>query len=579
MARIIPAWTDEQLSRLPSGAEAAVHRAARDHLPGHWLVLHGIEWIVRNLAGDAADGEADFLICVPDQGVLVVEVKGGGVSYDPGSGEWQSIDAIGVRHRIKDPFKQAKNGKYSILAKLHESPNWSSLRLGRLRIGHAAIFPDLDDATPLRTPSSPSEIVGGRRDFSDLRRWVERALAFWHLDPEAGATPGIRGVEIIEGIFARPMEARPLLSAQLRQQETLRVQLTEQQARLLASLARHRRVAICGGAGTGKTMLAVEKARRLANEGFRTALLCYNRPLADHLAMLCQDMPALEVMSFHQLCQNNVDRARQLSGRDLIAEAASAYPRGDFFDVHFPVALAYAVDVLPDRYDAVVVDEGQDFREEFWLPIEMLLANEKTSPLYIFFDQNQALYRRVSTFPVQTEPYVLTTNCRNTREIHAAAYRFFRGEPTEPSSIAGTSVETITGPSPTAQARKLHSLVCGLLQEEKVAPADIAVLIANPFQKADCISLLSILPLPKPARWAREAGPGIGFVGLDTVQRFKGLEASIVVLWALGGLDQDRHREVFYVGLSRAKSVLYLIGTPDDCRRVLGEPEMVGAGK
>lgn len=71
MARIIPAWTDEQLSRLPSGAEAAMHRAARDHLPGHWLVLHGIEWIVRNLAGDAADGEADFLICVPDQGVLV----------------------------------------------------------------------------------------------------------------------------------------------------------------------------------------------------------------------------------------------------------------------------------------------------------------------------------------------------------------------------------------------------------------------------------------------------------------------------------------------------------------------------
>jgi hypothetical protein len=578
MARIIPALTEDQLARLPSAAEAAVHRAARDGLPAHWLVLHGIEWIVRTPAGDAADGEADFLICVPDLGVLVVEVKGGGVSCDPATGEWHSLDAAGARHRIKDPFRQARNAKYAILAKLAESPRWTGLKLGRLRIGHAALFPDLHDAMPLCGPSSPVEVLGGRRELLEFRRWVERALAFWHRDADAVVAPGIRGTEVIEGIFARPVEARPLLAAQLQQEEVQRVRLTEQQARLLATLARHRRVAICGGAGTGKTMLALEKARRLASEGFQTVLLCYNRPLADHLASLCHGTPRLAVLTFHQLCQQHANRARQASGRDLVAEAAAAYPRGDYFDVHLPVALAYAADVLPDRFDAVVVDEGQDFREEFWLPIELLLADGATSPLYIFYDQNQSLYRRASTFPVTGEPYVLTANCRNTREIHTAAYRFFRGEQTEPPSICGVTVETITAPSPSVQARKLHALVCRLVNDEQVAPSDIAVLVANPAQKGDCISLLRALPLPKPARWAREARPSPGVVGLDTVQRFKGLEAAIVILWALSGLDHDQHREVFYVGMSRAKSVLFLVGTSTDCEAVMADAEPAPAG-
>ena len=569
MARIVPAYSDEQLARLPSAAEAVVHRAARDRLPQNWLVLHGIEWIVRRPSGDAADGEADFLICAPESGVLVVEVKGGGVSCDPLTGAWQSIDAAGTRYHIKDPFRQAKNGKYAILAKLQEHPRWIALRLGRLKIGHAAIFPNLSEVASFSGPNSPPEIVGGQRDLVEFRHWVERALSFWHQGNESDVVPGTRGVEVIESIFARAVEVRPLLSTRLREQEELRVQLTEQQARLLASLARHRRVAICGGAGTGKTMLALEKARRLASEGFRTALLCYNRPLADHLDSLCGKTPLLSVRSFHQLCREHIDRAREISGRDLLTEATAAYPRADTFDVHLPVALAFAADLLPDRYEAVVVDEGQDFREEFWLPIELMLADEATSPLYIFYDQNQALYRRVSTFPVKTEPYVLTTNCRNTREIHAAAYRFFRGESTAPSGIDGVAVETITAAAPAAQARKLRALVCRLIERDRVAPADIAVLVANPLQKADCISLLRMQPLPRASKWANEAGPSAGTVGLDTVQRFKGLEAAVVILWGLGGLDAVSHREVFYVGISRAKSVLVLVGTDGDCRLAL----------
>lgn len=59
----------------------------------------------------ARDGEADFVIVQP-AGILVIEVKGGGVSFDPKTGDWHSRNASGKQHRIKDPFKQASDRKF-----------------------------------------------------------------------------------------------------------------------------------------------------------------------------------------------------------------------------------------------------------------------------------------------------------------------------------------------------------------------------------------------------------------------------------------------------------------------------------
>lgn len=133
-------------------------------------------------------------------------------------------------------------------------------------------------------------------------------------------------------------------------------------------------------------------------------------------------------MSFHQLCHRQVERANRASGRDLVAEAKVTYPKGkDLYEVQLPNALGYSLEVLPDRYDAIVCDEGQDFREEFWVPLELLLVDYETSPLYVFYDDNQNIYARAGTFPIRDEPFSLTTNCRNTAPIHVAAYRHYKG--------------------------------------------------------------------------------------------------------------------------------------------------------
>ena len=118
-------------------------------------------------------------------------------------------------------------------------------------------------------------------------------------------------------IFARVVEVEPLLSFRIAEEEQRRIQLTNQQIRTLDMLSRQRRVAISGGAGTGKTVLAREKAQRLAAEGFKTLLTCYNRPLADFLRSTTGGHEGLIITSFHQFCHRWIQRANAKSGREL----------------------------------------------------------------------------------------------------------------------------------------------------------------------------------------------------------------------------------------------------------------------
>jgi hypothetical protein len=564
MARMIPRLDEQDLAALDPAAEAAVYRLLRDGLPDRVLVLHSVEWITRQTGQGAEDGEADFLICDPAAGLFVLEVKGGGVSVDPIADSWTSTDGRGQTHRIKDPFRQARSAKYAVLAKLKEHRRWAQTGVGKLLLGHAAAFPDLDDVSPLVTPRSPRAIIAGRPDLAGVAGWWAGLVQYWKNQDGALSPPGERVLHLVEEVFARPATARPLIAARLVRDEEVRLRLTDQQARILGLLGGRRRVAICGGAGTGKTLIAVEKARRLAAEGFRTLVVCYNRPLADSLARVCAGVPGLEVASFHALCAHRCELAKA-AGRDLLAEAAEEQPGGDLYDVQMPLALAYSVDVTGSPYDAVVVDEGQDFREEYWLPIELLLADQDRSPLYVFYDQNQSLYSRATSFPVRDEPYVLTVNCRNTRAIHALSRQFFRGADFEGPDLEGLPVEVITAKTVSAQAWAIQKQLNRLLIEERVRPDDVAVLLTDAGDKETHYSALLPLPVPAGGTWLREDHHTPGGVLVETVHRFKGLEKPVIILWVGGTSTPQSCAEILYVGASRAKSLLYVIGPESNC--------------
>lgn len=568
MTTIIPELSEEQLNDLPSQAEAKVYRALRDTLPQDYVVFFQVGWILQREEEQAKDGETDFLVCHPDHGYLCIEVKGGGVGFDASNGEWFSVDRHKQKHPINNPINQALRAKYSIHSKLNEHPRWNALSLKNLLRGHAVFFPDIGDVHTLSRPDMPLALIGSARNLQEPKAWIDNVFAYWENDSGRFTPIGQRGIGVFRDVFARSFVVAPLVSARLADQEMRRLILTKDQIRVLDFLRSHRRVAVSGGAGTGKTILAVEKARRLASDGFKTLLTCYNRQLADHLSTLCSGMINLDVMSFHQLCYRQLERANRISSRDLIAEAKVTYPGKDLYDVQLPNAFAYSLEVLSDRYGAIVCDEGQDFREEFWIPIELLLSDYEQSPLYVFYDDNQNIYTRTGTFPIRDEPFTLTTNCRNTAPIHLAAYKYYKGVPVSPPEIEGDEVQFEASPGRDAQASKINARIIDLVARQGVAAGDITVLIADALRKADYYATLRRLPLPKPATWLEEGIRSNNTVLIDTIQRFKGLESPVVILWGLDTIDLTRNEELLYVGMSRAKSLLVIIGTTATCAAI-----------
>jgi hypothetical protein len=434
------------------------------------------------------------------------------------------------------------------------------------------MFADLDQADTALGPGSPPEIMGRRSDLQSVERWATAVLRFWAGNDSTWLPLERRGIVTAEQILHGRVEVRPLLSAVIRAEEQVRVQLTLQQSRVLRALGVRRRAAICGGAGTGKTLLAIEKARELATSGSETLLLCYNRLLADFLGEACRGVDRLTVLSYHQLCVWRSSEAKRLTGRDLLREARQqtldSSPSAEY-DLVMPLALALSCEATPLRFDAIVIDEGQDFKDEYWLGLEWLLRDDAESLLYVFYDQNQALYTRSSSMPITDPPFVLTFNCRNTRYIHESAYRFFQGEVTDyPPGNDGVPIQSLCASTLAEQGRKLHAAVVDLLVKQGLEPSQIAVLVCGE-PKETFFRALTGKPVPKGTKWLVEGNIADRGIRLETVKRFKGLEADVVFLWGIDFMPAGDERELLYVAISRAKSRLTLVGTEELCDRVL----------
>ena len=560
MARMIPQLSEEQIKAFPSRAEGRFYEACRDHLPADVVVIYSANWIYRDARGRLNEGEADFTVLAPQGGVLAVEVKGGGVSFDSASGAWHSVDRNGRTNPIKDPFKQASKERHALLDQISGHTSWRQWPGTRFTIGHAVMLPDIGDPNPLIGPDRQRELVGVNEDMQNIVQWYDRVMRFWH--QPIHDVLGTKGVRLIEDILCKSIDIRPILRAAVDDAEQQRIRLTANQAKVFRVIGGRRRAVVSGGAGTGKTVLAVEKAKALAHAGMSVLLLCYTRPLADSLAFGLRDEPRIQTQNYHQLCDSRIRQAHQ-KGHDILKEAVEAYPgtsEQHRFDVQMPYALALSADVLDECFDAVVVDEAQDFSDEYWLGVEMLLRDQENGYLYIFIDENQALYPRKANLPVEDEPFYLTNNCRNTAPIHEAGYCFYQGSPIDPPELVGQDVIWTGLDKPEAQADAVARRVRQWVQVERLKPEDVAVLVAKR-PKAFSYELLTQRAEAAGVEWAFEAHGMSRNVLVDTVARFKGLEAQAVVLWIGDEVIDEAQLETMYVGTTRAKSLLAVVGS------------------
>ena len=544
MARIYPERPPQSIIDDPRRqAELKVFQALSD-LPNIYIVFYSMHWQGHTIDWGINEGEADFVIVHPDMGIIILEVKGGGISFNAPEGEWFSQSRDGRIHKITDPVDQGRRNHYELKRKLENIPGWPSRKLN---IWNAVCFPDIYlKPGQFLKPDLPREFVIDAEDLTDISTSVERVFSYCFGAYMADGAPGYDRMQMIEGLLANSFSIKTPLGIELRQEDQKLIELTEQQFRALALLGDRQRAAIAGCAGSGKTLLATRKAQQFADLGMSVLLVCFNIALSVDLR---QRLPEeIEVYNFHDLCR----QAAKQVGYTL----REIRDKNELYDVVLPEALLEAADQLGRVYDAIIVDEGQDFHENYWIGLEALLKED--GYLYIFFDNNQNLFGGIKDFGglISEPPFVLNQNCRNTKSIHKTVAKFH----SNPASLVcfspeGREPEVIQYSGEDDLLRKLQKLLHHLVVDEHIDNDEIVILTPRGEEKTRLAPGLKLglftLTNYSPDHQSK--------IQATSVHKFKGLERQVVILAEIDQRTTFNRDMVMYVGCSRARTHLIIL--------------------
>ena len=543
MAKIYPERLHESILNNPKRSAERKFYEAASQLSNKFTVFYSVAWQSVNPYSGARDGEADFVIAHPDLGLMVIEVKGGGIGFDGNSGEWSSTDRGGNTHIIKDPIEQARSSKYELVKKLEDIPGWDDRWLAT---AHTVSFPDIFWDRNLIKPDLSPEIVIDANSLNELENTITQAFRYY-----AGGTSGGLGydrLEMVENLLARSFQIKTPLGVELTFEDERLIELTERQMMILDYLGNRRRAAIRGCAGSGKTMLAIEKARQLADQGFEVLLTCFNYALANYLSQIVPE--GVSVFHFHGLCRE--------MGNEAGFQIRPIQDQTEFFDSVLPNVMLEAIDKLGPQFDAIIVDEGQDFKENWWLPLISLLRDQDLGILFAFYDDNQNLYQGFDNIPgvIDEAPFPLIDNCRNTQKIHQVVSTFHHdAQHLRCPGPIGKPPEIFEYVDLKGQIRQLRQILHRLINEEHVDCRDIVILTPRSQERTELKDGMDIANFTLCSKETQIRN----HVQVSSVHTFKGLESRVVILAEIDPEASHLLDSVLYVGCSRARTYLVIL--------------------
>jgi hypothetical protein len=471
--------------------------------------------------------ELDFVLVGPD-GLLALEVKGGGVARNA-SGEWIMTDRRGAEHRHREgPFRQVQGNMFALLELLKRHLPISEI--DSLPKGWGVVLPDC--AFDTKSVEWDDATIADQPRMAQFPVWLENLLRYNR--KKAGRDAAYRAPpELLRRItdLLRPQfEKVPSLAGALDTVEMTLTSLTDDQCRAVDVLAANPRVLCSGGAGTGKTFLAMELARRALADNRHVTLCCSSPWLRNYLDARLSH-PELQVVSIAQ-------------ARKTISRLAPT--------------------------DLLIADEAQDLMNFEDLDVlDKLLRNGLAQGNWaFFFDSNNqtGLVGRWDPNALQlleshgATHVPLSRNCRNTRPIVDEVRRFTGCDMGRKDEGEGPRVEVIETRTTESAVSALHHVINRLL-DEGVMPSHITILSPRQWSES------SVARLPDDMRrqvvrmddFSLRAfpPPKISFAGISD---FKGLENSAIILTDLTAEHLRREEpSVLYVGMSRAKAYLVMI--------------------
>ena len=556
MARVIPAYFDDTT---PPGERSVFNYLAS--APADWLVLHSLDLAPRN---KGVRTEIDFVVVIPDAGVLCIEVKSHeGITFD---GERWHPDSI-----KKSPFKQALDARYCFYRSISEV----FPKFRRIPIAHCCIFPrasfELSNGNVSLRPwelidrRTFERLAGGAELAAELKR---RLLDSIDADSSLQRLDGPLGSAEIEQVisFCTPVQRRrPGLREEIhhREQEAERL-LREQQRPVLQLATLNRRLIVSGGAGTGKTLIALELAARFADAGERVALLCFNQLIGTWLEERARSLtksPRLVVGRAIKVLANMADITIPNT------------PSQAFWDSELPNAIQerftdpeWAASAM---FDAVIVDEAQDLvaRPLLWECVSLLVDGGVTRGRFILLGDfenqvladRQAMLDRIRAIESEARPahWRLSDNCRNYRIVGEMAI-----------NLGGLDRTTYDRYLKTGGGVQNYAISFYSTEDEHEALVRHALSEASMLgYRASEVTMLSFTsPESSVGNRLRQKGVALkpawqsgSATTFSSVTAFKGMESKVVILTDVDLSDSAFSRNLLYTGITRATDVVRVI--------------------
>ena len=496
-------------------------------------------------------GEVDFLY-ISERGFLCIEVKGGQVLRE--GGKWFSIDKGGKKHDIANPFVQAIEAQNALKRHIEDTYGKNS-KQAKYLFGYAVIFPECR-FTGKGNDLVTEVVYDTKYKLDEFPAYISKVYDYW--ENEEYEKHGVikqklaaADIKQAKDLLCGDFYAIPSMSLEIQTAEKQMHELTEEQFRVLEAMNYNSRFIILGAAGTGKSVLALQLARKYAAKNEKVLYLCYNANMAKYANTSLENHSNIKVSTFHALLMNLLD---DNTIYDMSVSEISNY----FFEHGL---------VIKEKFSVIIIDEGQDLLnfDAFRVINELLDGGLSKGIWSIFLDPNQNIFMSdddcEETLNMLKNDYhamvlPLSVNCRNTKTI---AEQTAVVSCTEPASIRKLEGRKVTVKSYTDKENfiELFSKEINSLLSYGASAKDIVIL--SRYRKEN--SLLS--DITKICKRDIVERNGVGILNNDclnyyTVQSFKGLESKFVFYIDVDGFKEKKDRRYNYIAMSRAKNRLYL---------------------
>jgi Nuclease-related domain/AAA domain len=509
-------------------------------LPDNYVVLYSKR--VRGGLFGQGECEIDFIVTNQRDVVICLEVKGGLLAYDGRNDQWAQNGKVMER----SPDRQATSASHALMRALIKE-------LRNANVDWALCFPQCSVAKGHESLSVPPERIIDETKLLNIVSEIER------LEQDIRRTFNKKGMTSTESRnlverLTRGIGFVQILGVRIARESEQIIQVTEEQCGVLADLEINSRMIIHGAAGTGKTILAQEFAKRLETNDKQVLLLFYNKSIAAKVRGAFDKRGKVQVSTFSSFAKRLIEEVDQSWWN------AHDTRNDDFWHLELPSRLLEIPNGMLPKFDAVIVDEGQDFKPEWFEFLQKLLPDRAETFFTVFLDEHQDIFGHWKYLPCSVPPAkkVLTKNCRNTRSIVDYLNGIYpTGMTSFERSPVGLPIVERNARNAIDEQTQVVRDVKHLINNEQIAPGAIVILLDTAKQDSCLAETRAIAGLPLESTYTGYdlAARKIYYATIDI---FKGLEADVVLLVLSRPYQPRELPNAIYVRGSRAKHLLYI---------------------